>query len=100
MKTLQDEAMTNAVLSGQIEVIEFIKSVTNDIQCPNDDTENAKCSALVDFSEEFPLFNEDVHEIQQNHQNSLVIQYPNLCCVQTKDSILEKLSHFVKTCKR
>ena len=88
MKALQDEAMANAVFSGNKEVIKYIQSVTNDISFPKEVNDHVldkeilhlfggqnvqKHSVLVQFSKEFPLFNDD---IEGNTSNSLKIELP------------------------
>ena len=94
MKTLQEEAMRNAVFSSKKKVIDFVQIVTNNLEFPRDVPDHVikrkilqftghdsaqKTSALMGFTKKFPLFNE---KIEQKGEKSTQIKWPHLCCMK------------------
>ncbi len=93
----QFEAMENSILSGKLETIEHIKKMSS-IEVPTSLIENVydkevlklfecdseqKSSKLVEFSREFPLFNNSTDDVEldiSNFENSKIcVEWPKLC---------------------
>lgn len=122
MRSLQSEAMSNAVLSGRQEVVKHLTDIT--VNCSEAkpvlvklDNENKilkqKHSALMEFSKEFPLFNEQEIEGKEEtwfdqkpygFYDSYDIPWPKICCFKnqkkTKKNIyIQDIKHYKKCSK-
>ena len=114
MVSFKNEALTNAVYSGQYETISYVQLITNHVRFPSNvedhvldreilsltgNSNDIKTSVLVDFSKEFPLFNED---IENPEKKSLTIPWPQLCCMQNigKSTIHIQDIEITNTCSK
>lgn len=121
MMALQGEAMRNAVYSGKLNVIRHVQEITENCPFPKDaahhvlDKEILKMmghketqnhSILVDFSKDFPLFNEKVEvaiTVQPTKDRELTIPWPKLCCmskINTSSTIYVKDIDLSNNCEQ